>query len=36
MVIHRFSESLLATQVALSCLHADVPKQKLDLLKLAA
>jgi hypothetical protein len=36
LVINRFSQSLLAAQVTLSRLHADVPEQELDLLQLAA
>ena len=35
-VVHRVPEALLAAQVSFSCLHGDVPKQKLDLLKLTA
>ena len=36
LVIDRFSQSLFATQVALGCLHADMPKQELNLLELPA
>jgi len=36
LVIDSFSQPLLAAQVALSRLHADVSQQELDLLKLAA
>ena len=36
LVIDRFPQPLLAAQVALRCLHADMPEQELDLLKFAA
>ena len=36
LVVDRFSQPLLAAQIALRRLHADMPKQKLDLLQLAA
>jgi hypothetical protein len=35
-VVHRVPEALLAAQVSFSCLHRDVPQQKLDLFKLTA
>ena len=35
-IIHRVSKSLLATQVAFRCLHRNVPKQELNLLKFSA
>jgi hypothetical protein len=34
-VIDRFPRPLFAAQITLSCLHADMPKQELDLFKLA-
>ena len=35
-VINRIAQSLLATQIPFRSLHADVPKQELNLLELAA
>ena len=36
LVVDDFSQPLLAAQVTLRRLHADVPQQELDLLKFAA
>ena len=36
VVVHRSAESLLAAEIALSCLNRRVPKQKLNLLKFSA